>query len=172
MLIFVCHSLDKQSLAMKDQLSVSSSPSAVASPRPGLSRANSINFSADSDDSFTGLTLLDALVVLDSHLDLARRQISRKGQEWKSRAESTAISVKRQAEEVLNQRRTRRRVVTGSSEHHSDRIDIDRELAKFKHNVRKTTTQSSWEQFRCYVYPARIPLIELNKYVLFRFKQG
>ena len=139
-LIFLRHTLDKQSPAMKDQLNTSSAPSAAASPRPGLSRANSITFLAESDDSFTGLTLLDALVVLDSHLDLARRQISRKGQEWKSRAESTAISVKRQAEEVLNQRRTRRRVVTGTSQAGHDKIDIDRELAKFRQNVRTTTS--------------------------------
>lgn len=133
-------SLSPQSQAL-DHLNpstpASGSPSLAPSPRPGLSRANSVNYHVEADDAFTGLTLLDALVVLDSHLDLARRQISRKGQEWKHRAESTAISVKRQAEEVLNQRRTKRKVSDGPKAYGSreDRIDIDRELAKFRSKV-------------------------------------
>lgn len=151
MLAFAC----RKSPAVKDNLTISGynsvSPSTAPSPRPGLSRTNSVNYSVETDDGITGLTLLDALVVLDSHLDLARRQISRKGQEWKSRAESTAISVKRQAEEVLNQRRLKRRVTSGGQRTRSsadvkstadgeqseeDRIDLDRELAKFRQNVR------------------------------------
>lgn len=135
-----------QNPAFKDQLSSSSGgsidsalTSAAPSPRPGLSRTSSVNYSVEADDSFTGLTLLDALVVLDSHLDLARRQISRKGQEWKSRAESTAVSVKRQAEEVLNQRRIRRRVTTNAEDDKNERIDIDREVAKFRKNVSNAT---------------------------------
>lgn len=115
------------------------------SPRPGLSRANSLSFTTDTDDSFTGLTLLDALVVLDSHLDLASRNIKKKTNEWKTRAESTAIQVKRQAEEVLNQQRRRRRKATGSNGAgdgqatdgftDDDRIDIDRELLRFREKV-------------------------------------
>ena len=156
-----------------DSASMSRSPSAGSSlsssptGRPGLSRANSINFSGaeTSDDSFTGLTLLDALVVIDSHLDLASRNLRRKTTEWKSRAESTAIQVKRQAEEVLNQQRRRRRRLAGSagtgdegsasvrssavrrgdgrdrkisgtgSLSDEELIDLDRELLKFREKV-------------------------------------
>ena len=126
--------------------------SAMNSPRPGLSRANSLSFTTDVDDNFSGLTLLDALVVLDSHLDLASRNIKKKTYEWKTRAESTAIQVKRQAEEVLNQQRRRRRKATGSAASGAgdgqatdgftddDRIDIDRELLRFREKVRMTAS--------------------------------
>lgn len=128
--------------------SPSPSLSAYNSPRPGLSRTNSLSYSTDVDEGFTGLTLLDALVVLDSHLDLASRNIKKKTSEWKTRAETTAIQVKRQAEEVLNQQRRRRRKATGSAASagadgqadgftDDDRIDIDRELLRFREKVRE-----------------------------------
>lgn len=131
----------------------SASPSPSPSPRPGLSRTNSVSyFTAEADDSFTGLTLLDALVVLDSHLDLASRNLKKKGLEWKHKAEHTANSVKRQAEEVLNQGRRRTKGLRTSSsygselrrrggsnrtqeEEEDDRIYIDKEVAKLRENV-------------------------------------
>lgn len=125
-------------------------------PRPGLSRTSSVSstYLADTDDSLTGLTLLDLLVAVDAHLDLASREIKRKGQEWRVKAESTAISVKRQAEEVINNQRRLRRRVTGKTprksaegganaatvESDDDRIDIDRELQKFREKVGSTST--------------------------------
>ena len=136
------------SAVLKEQAGSSSlsSSSAPGTPllRPTLSRASSMNL-VDSDDSFVNLTLLDALVVIDSHLDLARRHISRKGQEWRSNVQATASSVKRSAEEMLNQgmqlqrRRTRTKFSTGAAEEtkreHDDRINIDKELARFKARV-------------------------------------
>lgn len=121
--------------------------------RPTLSRASSMQL-VDADDSFTSLTLLDALVVLDSHLDLAKRQLSRKGQEWRSNVQATASSVKRSAEDMLNQgmqlqrRRTRQRVNDAST--HDDRIDIDREVARFKARVGKRveTLRQRWKDER------------------------
>lgn len=112
---------------------------------------------AEADESFSQLTLLDLLVALDAHVDLASRELKKKGKEWKDKAESTAISVKRQAGEVIssNQRRLRRRVAGSSSSRSgfasSNRRDIngdndneeyeqgdvvfDRELQRFREKV-------------------------------------
>lgn len=110
-----------------DSLSPSSSPS--PSRRPALSRTSSVSSMAlaEADESFSQLTLLDLLVALDAHVDLASREIKKKGKEWRNKANSTAISVKRQAGEVIsNQRRLRRRVAGGNGGFaSSNRQDVD-----------------------------------------------
>jgi len=138
-----------------DDLPPSSSSSSSYSPRrPALSRTSSVSSMAlaEADDSFSQLTLLDLLVALDAHVDLASREIKKKGKEWRNKANSTAISVKRQAGEVIsNQRRLRRRVgATGftSSNRRDDNNDedyeqgdvvFDRELQRFREKVGLTS---------------------------------
>lgn len=120
-------------------------------PRPALSRTSSVSSMAlaEADESFSQLTLLDLLVALDAHVDLASREIKKKGKQWKDKANSTAISVKRQAGEVINnQRRLRRRVVKSGGgggfassnrndfdEFESGDVVFDRELQKFREKV-------------------------------------
>lgn len=119
--------------------------------RPALSRTSSVSSMAlaEADESFSQLTLLDLLVALDAHVDLASREIKKKGKQWKDKANSTAISVKRQAGEVINnQRRLRRRVVKNGGgggfassnrddfdEFESGDVVFDRELQKFREKV-------------------------------------
>lgn len=109
---------------------------------------------AEADDSFSQLTLLDLLVALDAHVDLASREIKKKGKEWRNKANSTAISVKRSAGEVIsNQRRLRRRVAAvgggftssnvgrkgadpDSEEYEQGDVVFDRELQRFRDKVR------------------------------------
>lgn len=106
---------------------------------------------AEADESFSQLTLLDLLVALDAHVDLASREIKKKGKEWRNKANSTAISVKRQAGEVIsNQRRLRRRINASGSgggglassnrddteDFESGDVVFDRELQRFREKVR------------------------------------
>lgn len=153
-----------------NHLSPSRTASYSSSPRPGLSRASSVSyFSTEADDSFTGLTLLDALVALDSHLDLASRNLKKKGLEWKSKAEYTANTVKRQAEEVINQGRKKTRGLRSTSygdvrrrgtrtagagntddDEEEDRIYIDKEVARLRENIsnRVQAVRAKWKEQR------------------------
>lgn len=121
--------------------------------RPALSRTSSVSSMAlaEADESFSQLTLLDLLVALDAHVDLASREIKKKGKQWKDKANSTAISVKRQAGEVINNQRRLRRRAGGQSgaggggftssnrddfdEFESGDVVFDRELQKFREKV-------------------------------------
>lgn len=121
---------------------------------------------AEADDSFSQLTLLDLLVALDAHVDLASREIKKKGKEWRNKANSTAISVKRQAGEVIsNQRRLRRRVAAGggftssnvgrrgmdpdSEEYEQGDVVFDRELQRFREKVRPHATFTAKSVSHC-----------------------
>jgi hypothetical protein len=135
-------------LGVIDDYGGSSPSSRVHTPRPGLSRTSSVSSMAlaDADDTFSGLTLLDLLVALDAHVDLAHRELKKKGQQLKNKAESTAIQVKRSAGAQLRRRATGRTsgAHSGDNARESDIDELapeevfDRELQKFRHKVSRT----------------------------------